>query len=213
MSPKKEKQMKKIKENYIYFNYISLFSRKNNEDFFLDFCKNDQENFINNEKIKFFYYIDKIAYKILSELCCIDFLGLQKKNRFKLNYCFLSIKNNTRIIRRLFLINEYKQPLSLATFLNAANWLEREVFDMFGIQFLEHPDLRRILTDYGFVGAPLRKDFPLTGYKEVSYNEQKGSVIYTKISFNQEYRNLDLISPWNTQYKPTPIEFFFISQK
>jgi NADH-quinone oxidoreductase subunit C len=178
----------------------------------LIFCKNYQENLINNEKIKFFYLSDKIAYKILSEICCIDRLGLKKKNRFSLNYCFLSIKNNNRIIRSLKLINEYSQPFSISIFIRAANWLEREVFDMFGIKFIEHPDLRRILTDYGFVGAPLRKDFPLTGYKEVAYNEQKGSVVYTKISFNQEYRNLDLLSPWNNKHIPIIPEIFYINQ-
>lgn len=189
--------MRKIKENYIFFKYINLLAKKNNEYFYLDYCKNEQENIINNEKVKFFYLVDKIAWKVLTEICCIDRLGLKKKNRFVLNYCFLSIKNNNRIIRSLKLENEYVNPLSLSLFLYAANWLEREVFDMFGIKFLEHPDLRRILTDYGFVGAPLRKDFPLVGYKEVAYNEQKGSVVYTKISFNQEYRTLDVLSPWN----------------
>lgn len=204
--------MLKFKENYLVLNYNSLFARKNNEDSFIFFYKNEQENTINSEKIKFFYYMDKIAWKIFTELCCIDRLGAQKKNRFSLNYCFLSIKNNNRIIIQLKLENEYLQPLSLATFINAANWLEREVFDMFGIKFSEHPDLRRILTDYGFVGAPLRKDFPLTGYKEVAYNEQKGSVVYTTISFNQEYRNLDIISPWTIKHLPIPVENFFIKK-
>lgn len=205
--------MFKIQENLLTFSYISLYAIKNNEYFYFDFCKNNQENIVNNEKIKFFYLSDKIAYKILSEICCIDRLGLHKKNRFFLNYCFLSIKNNKRIIRSLKLINEYSLPLSLSIFMRAANWLEREVFDMFGIKFIEHPDLRRILTDYGFVGAPLRKDFPLTGYKEVAYNEQKGSVVYTKISFNQEYRNLDVLSPWSVKQNFILPEIFFINQK
>ena len=204
--------LKKLRENYTYFPYISSFAIKNKEYFFFDFCKNDQENYINNEKIKFFYLCDLISWKILSEICCVDRLGLKKKNRFILNYCFLSIKNNNRMIRSLKLINEYTLPLSLSLFIRAANWLEREVFDMFGIKFLEHPDLRRILTDYGFVGAPLRKDFPLTGYKEVAYNEQKGSVVYTKISFNQEYRNLDVLSPWNNKHLPVIPEIFYINQ-
>ena len=204
--------LKKLRENYTYFPYISSFAIKNKEYFFFDFCKNDQENYINNEKIKFFYLCDLISWKILSEICCVDLLGLKKKNRFILNYFFLSIKNNNRMIRSLKLINEYTQPLSLSLFIRAANWLEREVFDMFGIKFLEHPDLRRILTDYGFVGAPLRKDFPLTGYKEVAYNEQKGSVVYTKISFNQEYRNLDVLSPWNNKHLPVIPEIFYINQ-
>jgi len=202
----------KIRENYSYFNYLFIFARKNNEDIFINFCKNHQENYMNNERVQFLYNLDKIAWKILSEICGVDYLGLQKKNRFVLNYCFLSIKNNKRIVQKIKLKDEYIQPLSLAPFIRGANWIEREVFDMFGIKFLNHPDLRRILTDYGFVGAPLRKDFPLTGYKEVAYNEQKGSVVYTKISFNQEYRNLDVISPWNNKSKTNLADYFYINQ-
>lgn len=188
--------MLNLRHYYIFFNYSHEFLIKNNEYQIKDFCKNFIENIINNEKIFFFYLYDNIAFKNFTELCCVDLLGQNKKNRFILNYCFLSIKHNKRIIRKLKL-TEYTEPFSLATFINAANWLEREVYDLFGIKFLEHPDLRRILTDYGFIGTPLRKDFPLIGYKEVSYNEQKSSVIYTNISFNQEYRNLDVLSPWN----------------
>jgi NADH:ubiquinone oxidoreductase subunit C len=188
--------MLNLRHHYIFFNYSNEFLIKNDEYQIKDFCKNFIENTINNEKIFFYYLYDKIAFKNFTELCCVDQLGQNKKNRFILNYCFLSIKHNKRIIRKLKL-TEYTEPLSLALVINAANWLEREVYDLFGIKFLKHPDLRRILTDYGFIGTPLRKDFPLIGYKEVSYNEQKSSVIYTNISFNQEYRNLDVLSPWN----------------
>jgi NADH-quinone oxidoreductase subunit C len=190
-----------LRKNYIFFNYITEFLIKNEEDQIRDFCNNFQENIINNEKIFFFYLYDSLALKIFTELCCVDYLGKNKKNRFVLNYCFLSVKHNRRIIRKIK-FNEYTELFSLASFMKSANWLEREVYDLFGIKFLEHPDLRRILTDYGFIGTPLRKDFPLIGYKEVAYNEQKGSVVYTKISFNQEYRNLDVLSPWNNKHQP-----------
>jgi NADH:ubiquinone oxidoreductase subunit C len=198
--------MTKIKYNYLILSYINFFQLKNNEYSYSEYCNHLQENTINNEKSYFFYLYDNLAFKTLVDLCCIDMFGKETFEvlldesifyyRFFLNYCFLSIKNNTRIIRNSTL-SETSEPYTLSLFMQAANWLEREVYDLFGIKFLNHPDLRRILTDYGFVGAPLKKDFPLIGYKEVSYNEQKGSVIYTKISFNQEYRNLDLLSPWN----------------
>jgi NADH-quinone oxidoreductase subunit C len=204
--------MKKIKKKDWIYNYFTIEAVKNQEKILINNCLNFQENLNNKEKVKFYYSNDRLAFKVLSEICCIDRLGLNKKNRFVLNYCFLSIKNNIRIIQTIKL-KEFYQPISLCSILNAANWLEREVFDMFGIKFIEHPDLRRILTDYGFVGAPLRKDFPLTGFKEVAYNEQQASVVYTKISFNQEYRNLDVLSPWNNKKQVIIKENIFINQK
>ena len=93
-------------------------------------------------------------------------------------------------------MEENEQILSVSKFFNAAIWYEREVWDMFGIEFIDHPDMRRILTDYGFCGHPLRKDFPLTGYSEVRYDYDSKKVIYEPVKLIQEYRNFDFLSPW-----------------
>ena len=115
-------------------------------------------------------------------------------------YLFLSHKFNQRVILSFF-INENEPVSSLTNIFPAANWMEREVFDMYGIKFKNHPDLRRILTDYNFEGFPLRKDFPLTGHTEVRYNEDKKKVVYEPVKLEQNYRNFDYESPWEgTKY-------------
>ena len=110
-------------------------------------------------------------------------------------YLFLSHEYNQRIILS-YSINENEVIPSLTSIFPASNWMEREVFDMYGIKFKDHPDLRRILTDYGFNGHPLRKDFPLTGFKEVRYSEKDKKVIYEPVKLEQDYRNFDFESPW-----------------
>ena len=115
-------------------------------------------------------------------------------------YFFLSHEFNQRIIIS-FSINENEHVKSLTSIFPSANWLEREVFDMYGVNFKDHPDLRRILTDYGFKGHPLRKDFPLTGHNEVRYSEDEKKVIYESVKLEQNYRNFDYESPWQgTKY-------------
>lgn len=119
----------------------------------------------------------------------------QDPNRFEVVYCLLSLKFNRRIILKLR--TDAATPVETATNVyNSAGWYEREVWDMFGVKFAGHPDLRRILTDYGFEGHPLRKDFPLTGYYEVRYDEEQKKVVYEDVNLSQEFRNFDYLSPW-----------------
>ncbi len=137
-------------------------------------------------------------FKQLIDITAVDYP--EKEKRFKLVYLFLSHEFNQRILID-YEINEKETVNSLTSVFPSANWMEREVFDMYGINFKNHPDLRRILTDYGFEGYPLRKDFPLTGHNEVRYSEDKKKVIYEKVKLEQKYRNFDYESPWEgTKY-------------
>ena len=143
----------------------------------------------NNENTKFRQLID---------LTVVDYP--EKMQRFKVVYLFLSHEFNQRIILS-YVINENEVIPSLTPIYPAANWMEREVFDMYGVKFKDHPDLRRILTDYGFEGHPLRKDFPLTGHTEVRYSEEQKKVIKEPVKLEQNYRNFDYESPWEgTKY-------------
>tara|TARA_B100000282_G_scaffold138622_1_gene99538 strand:+ start:1040 stop:1636 length:597 start_codon:yes stop_codon:yes gene_type:complete len=137
-------------------------------------------------------------FRQLIDITAVDFIG--KENRFRMVYLLLSHEYNLRI-KIYFDINENEFVNSITKIFPSANWMEREVFDMYGIKFNDHPDMRRILTDYGFVGYPLRKDFPLTGHKEVRYSEEKKKVIYEPVKLEQNYRNFDYSSPWEgTKY-------------
>ncbi|MDC3403457.1 NADH-quinone oxidoreductase subunit C [Candidatus Pelagibacter sp.] len=143
----------------------------------------------NNENTKFRQLID---------ITVVDYP--ENSQRFKVVYLFLSHEFNQRIIIS-YLINENEVIPSLTSIFPAANWMEREVFDMYGVKFKDHPDLRRILTDYGFEGHPLRKDFPLTGHTEVRYSEDQKKVISEPVKLEQNYRNFDYESPWEgTKY-------------
>ncbi len=137
-------------------------------------------------------------FKQLIDITAVDYL--ENSKRFKMVYLFLSHQFNQRIIISS-LINENEVVPSLTKIFPSANWMEREVFDMYGVKFKDHPDLRRILTDYGFEGYPLRKDFPLTGHNEVRYSEDEKKVIYEPVKLEQNYRNFDYESPWEgTKY-------------
>ena len=141
---------------------------------------------------------NQTKFKQLIDITAVDYPENEK--RFKLVYLLLSHEFNSRIHIDFF-INENEIATSLTSVFPSANWMEREVFDMYGIKFKDHPDLRRILTDYGFVGHPLRKDFPLTGHNEVRYSEDEKKVIYEPVKLEQNYRNFDYESPWEgTEY-------------
>ena len=137
-------------------------------------------------------------FRQLIDITAVDYP--EKSQRFKVVYLFLSHEFNQRIILS-YLINENELIPSLTSVYPAANWMEREVFDMYGVKFKDHPDLRRILTDYNFEGHPLRKDFPLTGHTEVRYSEEQKKVIKEPVKLEQNYRNFDYESPWEgTKY-------------
>ena len=137
-------------------------------------------------------------FRQLIEITAVDYP--EKDRRFNVVYLLLSHENNKRIIVD-YNIKENEVVSSITSIFPSANWMEREVFDMYGIEFKNHPDLRRILTDYGFKGYPLRKDFPLTGHNEVRYSEEEKRVIYETVKLEQNYRNFDYESPWEgTKY-------------
>ena len=141
---------------------------------------------------------EKCKFKQLIDITAVDFL--QKEKRFKVVYLLLSHENNLRILINIE-IDEKTSVESITKIFPSANWMEREVFDMYGIKFKNHPDLRRILTDYAFKGYPLRKDFPLTGHNEVRYDENTKKVLYEPVKLDQNYREFDSISPWKgTEY-------------
>ena len=141
---------------------------------------------------------DKCRFKQLIDITGVDYPGREK--RFKIVYLLLSHENNLRIVINVHVDETVIVP-SITKIFPSANWMEREVFDMYGVSFKGHPDLRRILTDYGFEGYPLRKDFPLTEHTEVRYSEAKKKVIAEPVKLDQEYRDFDFESPWEgTKY-------------
>ena len=144
---------------------------------FVDFLKSD----------------NNCLFSTLIDITAVD--HPERETRFDVVYHFLSMYRNHRIRLKTAVREEEIVP-SIVTVHPSANWFEREVFDMFGIIFAGHPDLRRILTDYGFRGYPLRKDFPTTGYTEVRYDDEQKRVVYEPVSLVQEYRQFDFMSPW-----------------
>ena len=172
----------KIKKTEIKFNQI--------------YIEIDKEDLVD---VVLFLKTDKnTQFKQLIDITTVDYP--EETERFKMVYLFLSHELNYRIVLSYF-INENEVIPSLTSIFPSANWMEREVFDMYGVNFKDHPDLRRILTDYGFEGHPLRKDFPLTGHSEVRYSEDKKKVISEPVKLEQNYRNFDYESPWEgTKY-------------
>ena len=172
----------KIKKSEIKHNQLYLYI--DNDDL-IDVCL-----FIKSNK--------NTKFRQLIDITVVDYP--ENNQRFKIVYLFLSHEFNQRIILSYY-INEKELIPSLTSIYPSANWMEREVFDMYGVKFKDHPDLRRILTDYGFEGYPLRKDFPLTGHTEVRYSEDQKKVINEPVKLEQNYRNFDYESPWEgTKY-------------
>ena len=162
-------------------------------------CFKDQYDEINIEKkdivrtIKLLKENENLQYDQLMDLTAIDYPSREK--RFDIVYILLSMTQNKRIIVKVSL-KEDENIESITSIHKASDWYERECYDLFGIKFLNHPDLRRIMTDYNFEGHPLRKDFPLTGHTEVRYDDLEKKVVYEPVQLTQEYRNFDYMSPW-----------------
>lgn len=191
MKEKLQQQASYIKENFkggaiipeIANDNLIIYVKKSEILDFLEFVKTDKN----------------LSFKVLLDVFGADFLG-QKEHRFEVIYNLLSLKTNNRITVKVAL-DDGENIETVSKIFSSAGWFEREIFDMYGIVFENHPDLRRILTDYGFEGHPLRKDFPLTGYKEVRYDEKQRKVIYEPVKLTQEFRNFDFESPWEgTKY-------------
>ena len=185
------------KVNSFFFNYklLKMFPQIFNS-------LNISNNFlICNLKKKYMYFFFNFLKKHtnfqfiqLIDLWGIDFLNLNK--RFEINYSLVSLKYNSRIFVKIP-IKENISLISLTSLYSSSNWLEREVWDMFGIFFSNHNDLRRILTDYGFEGFPLRKDFPLTGFTELFFDLEQKRILYTLTELTQEFRTFNFVNPWN----------------
>ena len=170
---------------------LSTKIQKSNIDFEELIFEINEEDLI--EVLQFLKSNDKCKFKQLIDIAGVDYP--EEERRFQLIYLLLSHENNLRIKIKINLaINQTIS--SITKIFPSANWMEREVFDMYGIKFKNHPDLRRILTDYNFKGHPLRKDFPLTGFNEVRYSEKDKKVIYEPVKLEQNYRNFDFESPW-----------------
>lgn len=186
MENKLEQQAEYIKKTFtgsvsiqpIENDNLIIYTDKSDIISFLGFLKTDQN----------------LSFKLLLDVFGADFLGVRNP-RFEVIYNLLSLKTNNRITVKVAVDDQISVP-SASEIFSSAGWFEREIFDMYGIVFENHQDLRRILTDYGFEGHPLRKDFPLTGHKEVRYDENQKKVIYEPVKLMQEFRNFDFESPW-----------------
>ena len=186
---KMEEKLKKI-EKFINSELTSKIKKSliENHELLIEVDENDLI-----EVVQFLKSNESCKFRQLIDIAGVDYPN--EEERFKLVYLFLSHENNIRI--KLSIKFQMKQIInSITKIFPSANWMEREVFDMYGIKFKNHPDLRRILTDYGFKGHPLRKDFPLTGFNEVRYSEKDKKVIYEPVKLEQNYRNFDFESPW-----------------
>ena len=145
---------------------------------------------------------DQFGFQQLLDVCGADYPD--REERFEVVYHLLSLTRNARV--RVKVATDEVQPVpTVVEVYPSANWFERETFDMYGVLFSGHPDMRRLLTDYGFEGHPLRKDFPMTGYVEVRYDEEQRRVVYEPVKLTQEFRTFDFLSPWEGAEYPAPV--------
>jgi len=181
-----------IYRNYLKKNFPCLLTHTIHGELFLIVPTSKLTNLI--------YFLNKHShsqYKILADICAIDYPW--EKNRFKLYYNILSITFNSRLTI-ISALTEYSVLNSITFIYSAANWFEREIWDMFGIYFFNHFDLRRILTDYGFKGHPLRKDFPLSGYTEIRHSLNKNRILVEKLNLCQDYKNFYFFNTWTKNF-------------
>ena len=192
-----DKLVKNTKQENLMSNIMASLKSVLDNKYSLNFKYNSFELLIDKESllkvVKLIRDSDKLKFNQLIDITAVDYP--EKTKRFDIVYHFLSMTQNHRIRVKLAVSDTEIVP-SICAIHRAANWYEREVFDMYGISFSGHPDLRRILTDYGFQGYPLRKDFPTTGYTEVRYDDEKKKVVYEPVALTQEYRQFDFLSPW-----------------
>jgi len=179
-------QAQYIKSN---FENVQVIEPIANDNLVIYVDKNNLENFLT-----FLRDDEQLSFKTLIDVFGADMLGIRSP-RFEVIYNLLSYKLNNRITVKVAIDDSVEVP-TISKIFSSAGWFEREAFDMYGIVFKNHPDLRRILTDYDFEGHPLRKDFPLTGYKEVRYDQEQKKVVYEDVQLTQEFRNFDFEMPW-----------------
>ena len=180
---------------------IESFEKLLSIDFnkYINLYHNDKYIGVNVDKEKIYSLIkylkehDKLKFNQLIDITAIDFPS--REHRFDIVYILLSLNLNQRVVIKTSL-NEKNSIESITSLYKSANWYERECYDLFGVKFINHPDLRRIMTDYNFEGHPLRKDFPLTGHNEVRYDNSEKRVVYESVKLDQEYRYFDYTSPW-----------------
>lgn len=166
-----------VRKFEIAYGELTLFAERDQIVALVDFLKRDA----------------LCMFEMMIDVCGVDYP--ERSQRFEVVYHFLSMRMNQRIRVKVSTDEETAVP-SIVELHPSANWFEREAFDMYGIRFAGHPDMRRILTDYGFEGYPLRKDFPLTGYTEVRYDDLEKRIVHEPVELTQEYRNFDFLSPW-----------------
>ena len=180
---------------------IESFEKLLSNEFSKQYKTYDNEKYIEVSIDKEFVYSfikvlkehENLKFKQLIDITAIDYPS--REFRFEIVYILLSLSLNQRIVIKT-LLKENDSIGSITNLYKSVNWYERECYDLFGIKFINHPDLRRIMTDYNFEGHPLRKDFPLTGHSEVHYNNVEKKVVYKPVELSQEYRNFDYSSPW-----------------